>query len=515
MAYADLLCEAARLNGAGTSFVSSGNARSWTEIREVTARIAQSLSERYELKQGMRAAVLMCLSQDQVQLTFALSWLGLTVVPVNTRLSLDELRGVVALADVDVLFWDQAHETKADDLIEATSVGLSIRVDATMLAELEHEVGRPCAPWSASDIAALIFTGGTTGLPKGVMLTHRVMRAMAEVFAEEMAYDSETVYLHSLPVFHVAGLGQLLGVTASGGRHIFYPDSSPASAYSALRNEGVNTLVAVPTSLAVLLDSPLRDDALLAQIRAVGYGGAAISQPLLERLLEALPNAGFRQFYGQTETAVPVAVLRPAHHVLSGPNAGHLFSCGQPCASLVVETHDASGNPTPRGTAGEVVVRGDSLTPGYWRDPERTRELYKDDWLHTGDVGILDEENFLTIVDRLKDVIITGGENVFCPEVENVIARHPDVAECAVVGLPDEIWGEAVHAVVILRPGATVEEGDLRAFCAERLTNYKRPKSIEITTQPLPLSGVGKVMKNILRDQWLAKKRSVAALTEK
>jgi acyl-CoA synthetase (AMP-forming)/AMP-acid ligase II len=471
----------------------------------MTARIAGGLAERFDLKQGDRAAILMGLSWDQVQLTLALSWLGLTIIPVNTRLGGNDMQGVVALAEPDVLFWDQAHERRAAEVVQATAVALSVMVDASLLTDLAREGSRPCAPWSDAHVAAIIFTGGTTGAPKGVMLTQGVMRAMAYAFAHEMAYGADTIYLQSMPVFHVGGLGQLLGVTAKGGCHVFDPESSPAATYSALRNERVNTIAAVPTSLAFLLDSPLRDDALLAQIRAVAYGAAAISQALLERLLEALPNAGFRQFYGQTETAAPVTVLRRDYHVLKGPNAGHLTSCGQPCDGVVVETHDASGNPTPAGTPGEVVVRAEFLPPGYWRDPERTRELYRNDWLHTGDIGVLDTEGFLTIVDRLKDVIITGGENVFCTEVENVIARHPDVAECAVIGLPDELWGEAVHAVVVLRPGAGVDESGLRAFCAEGLGSFKRPKTIEIATQPLPLSGVGKVMKTVLRDRWLAR----------
>lgn len=474
-------------------------------MREETARIAGGLAERYKLKQGDRAGVLMGLFPEQLQLTLALSWLGVTVVPFNTRLSSNELRPVVQLADVDVLFWDRAHESRADDVLGATAAASSVQIDAKALAELGNGVSRPCTRWSDADLAAIVFTGGTTGAPKGVMLTHSVMCAMAHQFAREVGYATDTVYLQSMPIFHVGGLGQLLGVTGKGGCHVFYPETGPAATYSSLRNEGVNTIVAVPTSLALLLDSPLRDDALLAQVRSVAYGATAISQALLERLLDALPNAGFRQFYGQTETAGLGTVLRPPYHVLSGPNAGHLTSCGQPCDGFVIETHDTSGNSTPIGTPGEVVVRGESLPPGYWRDPERTRELFKDGWLHTGDIGILDSDGFLTIVDRLKDVIITGGENVFCTEVENVLARHPDVAQCAVIGLPHELWGEAVHAVVVLRPGATVGEGELRAFCAEGLTDYKRPKSIEITTEPLPLSGVGKVMKKTLRDRWLAK----------
>src|SRR3546814_335650 len=409
MAYAELLCEAALLKGAGRGFGGAGGQRSWTDVRDTTARVAKGLADRFALERGSRVAVLMGPSQDQVLLTFALSWLGVTVVPINTRLGREDMRAVVALADVELLFWDAAHECHASDLKDA-GAARSAEVKAAVLTDLAQGGGCDRADWSDTDIAALVFTGGTTGLPKGVMLTQAVMRAMARSYEAEMGYGPGAVYLHSMPLFHVAGLGQLLGVTASGGCHIFDPAGGPAAIYDALRDEGVNTIIAVPTTLAMLLDSPLRDDELLARIEAVGYGATAISQSLLERLLQALPNAGFRQFYGQTETGASVAVLRPDYHVLSGPSSGHLTSCGQPCADLEIETHDAAGNPTPLGTPGEVVVRGGFLSPGYWRNPERTAELYKHGWLHTGDVGILDAQGFLTIVDRLKDIIITRSE---------------------------------------------------------------------------------------------------------
>jgi acyl-CoA synthetase (AMP-forming)/AMP-acid ligase II len=515
MAYAELLCEAALLNGAGRAFGKNGEERSWADVRDMTARIATGLATHFALERGARVAILMGVSPDHVLLTFALSWLGVTVVPINTRLGTEDMRAVVARGDVELLFRDEANACRAADLVKATGLAQSVEVDAALLAKLAEETGCVRAQWSDDEVAALVFTGGTTGPPKGVVLTQAVMRAMARLFGAEMGYGPDTVYLSSMPIYHVGGLGQLLGVTASGGCHIFDPESGPPAIYRQLREEGVNTIVAVPTTLAMLLDSPLREDGLLAQITTVGYGASGISQPLLERLLVALPNAGFRQFYGQTETAGYATALRPEYHVLNGANAGHLASCGHVCSGMEVQTHDTSGNPTPIGVAGEVVVRSDSLPPGYWRDPERTAELYRDGWLHTGDVGVFDADGFLTIVDRLKDMIITGGENVFCTEVENVIARHPEVEACAVVGVPDQRWGEAVHAVVVVRAGSIVREADLKAFFAERLASFKRPKSIEITTDPLPLSGVGKVMKTILRDRWLAKQSAIMAPTEK
>lgn len=511
MAYAELLNEAARLNGAGVAFGGGVTQRTWSDVRAETARIAGSLAQRLGLKPGDRVAVLMGLSQDQARLTFALSWLGLTVVPLNTRLSLEDMAAVVFQADVEALFWDPPHAERAEELAQGTAVATTLCVDVTELGDLAEGDPLPAAVWEDAQVAALIFTGGTTGKPKGVMLTQAAMRFQANIYASEMNYGRDTVYLHAMPIFHVGGLGQLLGLTLRGGCHLFHPEGGPAAIYAALRDEGLNTICGVPTALAMLLDSPLRDDALLARIQAVGYGASSISEALLERLLVSLPNAGFRQFYGQTESAGTVTALRPPFHVISGPNAGHLTSCGQVCDGFVIETHDAQGRATSPGVPGEIVVRGEHLPPGYWRDAERTAELYRGGWMHTGDVGVFDEEGFLTIVDRLKDMIVTGGENVFCTEVENAITRHPAVAECAVVGLPHDLWGEAVHAVIVLRPGRQASEAELTAYCGRTLTNYKRPKTIEIINEPLPLSGVGKVMKNVLRERCLANRFQAAA----
>ena len=514
MAYAELLSEAALINGNGRAFAGEGGTRSWAEVCDLTARIAAGLATEFSLQRGVRVALLMGISQDQALLSLALSWLGVTIVPVNTRLSTADISVVLRHADVELLFWDGANETCALEVIQGEGVANGAAADTDLLNHLASGVGRARADWGDGDIAALVFTGGTTGMPKGVILPQSMTRAMARTFAAEIGYDRDTVYLSALPLFHVAGLGQLLGVTAGGGCHVFRPAGNPAAIYDALRSEGVNTIVAVPTMLAMLLDPAIRDDDLLKQIRAVGYGGAAIPLPLLERLLQAMPNAGFRQFFGQTETGGLGTALRPEFHVVDGPNAGHLSKCGQLCAGYEVATHDAEGVPTPTGVPGEIVMRGASLTPGYWRDPQRTAELYRGDWLRTGDVGLIDGDGFLRVVDRLKDMIITGGENVYCTEVENVIARHPDVVACAVVGVPNERWGESVHAVVVKRDGSTLHEAELKDFCAEKLSSFKRPKTIEISTDPLPLSGVGKVMKTILRDRALARRQTAQTPSE-
>lgn len=512
MAYAELLEEAARLNGKGAGLVDGATRHSWDEIRSAAAAIAGGLAARHGLRPGDRVGVLMALSRDSALLSFALSWLGITLVPLNTRLSHEDMFAILTLAEVKAFFWDPAHAARAVDLVEALGQPTAMVVDAAVLQDLAKEAALPRAAFEDDDIAALIFTGGTTGKPKGVMLTQASMRFQANLYATEMGYAADTVYLHAMPIFHVGGLGQLLGLTLRGGCHLFNPEGGPAAIYDALRNQGLNTICAVPTALSMLLESPLRDDALLARIRAVGYGASAISDALLERLLVALPNAGFRQFYGQTESAGTVTALRPPYHVVSGPNAGHLTSCGQVCEGFVIETHDADGVATPPGQPGEIVVRGPHLPPGYWRDPDQTADLFRGGWMHTGDIGVLHTDGFLTIVDRLKDMIVTGGENVFCSEVENVIARHPAVAECAVVGVPHPVWGEAVHAVIVLRSDVQASEAELSAYCGRALTSYKRPKTIEFATEPLPLSGVGKVMKNILRERCLAHRPQAAAL---
>jgi long-chain acyl-CoA synthetase len=237
----------------------------------------------------------------------------------------------------------------------------------------------------------------------------------------------------------------------------------------------------------------------LPTLRKITYGGAPMTESSLKRALQALPHTKFFQVYGQTEGGPNISVLNPEYHVLSGEHANKLRSAGHPIPGTDVLILDPEGLPLPANEVGEICVRGLTISPGYWNLPDETSEAHRGGCLHTGDAGYLDEEGFLFIVDRIKDMIITGGENVYSAEVENVICMHPAVAECAVVGIPSERWGESIHAIVRLREGESTTEEELMAHCRQYLAGFKCARSVDFRQEPFPVSGAGKVLKRELR----------------
>jgi long-chain acyl-CoA synthetase len=252
-----------------------------------------------------------------------------------------------------------------------------------------------------------------------------------------------------------------------------------------------------------LVNRPDLDHFDLSSLRYMGYGASAVPEPVIRRALELFPQLTFNQFYGQTEAGGGAVTLRAHQHSLDPSLSHRLRSAGQPINGARVEIQDEGGAEVPRGTWGEICIRSDGLFSGYLNNPERTAQALRDGWLHTGDVGFMDEDGFVYVTDRLKDMIVTGGENVSSSEVEDVILQHPAVASAAVVACPDSDWGERVHAVVVLREGAEVTESEIIDFCRGRIANYKRPKSVSLQREPLPMSAVGKVRKDLLRSRLL------------
>jgi acyl-CoA synthetase (AMP-forming)/AMP-acid ligase II len=266
----------------------------------------------------------------------------------------------------------------------------------------------------------------------------------------------------------------------------------------AIARHRVTDMLLVPTMIQLLVDHPEARDHDLTSLRSVVYGASPISPAVLERAMKTVPGAEFTQAYGMTELSPVATILTPADH-----EAGHLRSAGRAAPHAEVRVVDPAGAPVPAGTVGEVAVRGGHVMQGYWNKPEETAAALRDGWMHTGDGGYLDDQGYLYVVDRIKDMIITGGENVYSTEVENALAAHPAVAQCAVIGVPDDHWGERVHAVIVPHPGASVTLEELRAHAKTLIAGYKAPRSLEIA-QALPLSGTGKVLKRELRQQHAA-----------
>jgi acyl-CoA synthetase (AMP-forming)/AMP-acid ligase II len=352
------------------------------------------------------------------------------------------------------------------------------------------------------DVAALFYTGGTTGLPKGVMLTHANL--IANAFNKILACSLEPtdVFLGAPAMFHVAGIAPLTGLAWLGGRAVTVPMFEPGLCLDTIARHGVTVFLPVPTMLAALVAEQRRQPRDVSSLRLLGHAGSPIAGELIRQAHEVFPDSELAQFYGATETSSVVTRLRREESTLGTDLAG---SCGQPAVGVAVRVVGADGADCHVGEVGEVVVRSNSVTVGYWNDEAATAAALRDGWYHTGDLGYLNDRHYLFVVDRAKDMIVSGAENVYSVEVEDALYRHPAVAEAAVFGVPDEKWGEAVHAIVVLHPGSSADNDELRAHCRELIAGYKVPKVIEITIEPLPKSGPGKILKRVLRDRYLGR----------
>jgi acyl-CoA synthetase (AMP-forming)/AMP-acid ligase II len=311
-------------------------------------------------------------------------------------------------------------------------------------------------------------------------------------------------------MFHLADFTMSMASFIRGNTHAIIPAYSPEAVMEAIQQHRISDILLIPTMIQMLVDHPALADYDLTSLERTIYGASPISQAVLERAMTALPQARFAQAYGQTELSPLCSVLGFEHHTAAGLTSGKLRSAGRPTYCVEAKIVHADGDEVPRGSVGEIAVRGPNVMLGYWKKPEATAAVLGSGWLRTGDGAYMDEEGFIFIVDRMKDMIVSGGENVYSAEVENAVARHPGVAQCAVIGIPSEQWGEAVHAVVVPKPGADLRGDDIKIHCHELIAGYKCPRSVEIV-EALPLSGAGKVLKTVLREPfWKNSERRIA-----
>lgn len=501
-----LLASAAQYAPHAVAMKYQGCTVTWMGLNDRVARRAAHLRT-HVTQPGARVALLAANLPEHMEAAFAVMWAGLVLVPVNTRLSLAEQAYILAHCDCQHLYHDERFAERAAQLAaQVPSVATSLLTPMAKWgtpgdgpAQVEP---MPFTPLEPSSTAAIFYTGGTTGMPKGAQLSHICLMIQGLSAQATYKFDQSTGYLHSTPMFHLADFSASLGAVAGASCHSFLPDFTPAAVLDAVENEGVNSLPLVPTMVAAMLEESPKRPETFRRLRNILYGAAPIAEPVLRRLLQQAPDVNLFQIYGQTELGGACTALPPNYHVLEGPLAGKLGSAGRVVPSFLMRIVDEEGQPLPNGERGEVCVCGPAVMNGYWNDPELTAKTVRNGWLHTGDMGILDDEGFVTIVGRLKDMIISGGENVFAGEVESALAYHDAVAAVAVIGVPDERWGEAVHAVVVLKPGRSATQDELIAHCRERIAHYKCPRSITFRDNPLPLSGVGKVRKVDLQREW-------------
>jgi acyl-CoA synthetase (AMP-forming)/AMP-acid ligase II len=461
------------------------------------ARHAAALHAR-GVRAGDRVAMLSPNNDALVVQLFACWWLGAVACPLNVRWSVAELRHALGDCGARLLLVDAVHAGAASELqdIAASLPAEALAAQAQQLRPLED------SRTGGDALASILYTGGTTGRAKGVMLSHANFWCASMTRGAELNNSPASITLLVAPLFHVAGLGRLIGQSIVGGGCITMPQFRPAAAIEAIENHGITDIIVVPTMLQSLLDDPAFDPARVKSLDRIAFGAAPMPPDLLDRALAAWPHAEFFQAYGLTETAGAVCINLPANHTALARESGRLASVGRAGLGAEIRVVDEQGRDVPRGTVGEIVVRGPMVTSGYWGQPEATAQALRDGWFHTGDGGRMDVDGYLSIADRLKDMVISGGENVYPAEVEAALRSHPAVADAAVIGVPDERWGEAVHAVVVLRASHAGGEATLRdelgPWCRRLLAGYKCPRSIEFTAA-LPLSAAGKVLKTQLR----------------
>jgi long-chain acyl-CoA synthetase len=512
------LKRAAQVNRHGLATIDGGRKQTWEEFEQRVAKLAGALRA-LGLESGGRVAILSFNSDRYLEYFFAVPWAGGIIVPLNVRLALSELVYILNDSGAQILVIDDAHTAKLPDLIaEASTIQHIIHADSNdALGEfLNHEAileaarPTPDVGRSGNDVAGIFYTGGTTGLSKGVMLTHTNLVSNAMVSLLNIYEGESWTYLHSAPMFHIADCQWNVGVTLHAGTHVFMPKFTPEEMLRAIETYQITHCALVPTMVNMLCNAEGREKYDVSSLRGMNYGGSPMPPALIVKARQAFPHCRFFQGYGQTETAPNISMLLDKFHDPDGPFANKLASAGQPVFTVEVKIVDAHGQNMPRGAIGEIATRGPNVMAGYWNQPEETARALRDGWMHTGDLGYMDEDGFLYVVDRMKDMIISGGENVYSAEVEKVIYQHAAVAMCAVIAVPDDKWGEAVHAVVVPRQGQSLSGEEIIAYCRQHIAGYKCPRTVEIRYEPLPMSGAGKILKRELRTPfWEGKARAV------
>jgi acyl-CoA synthetase (AMP-forming)/AMP-acid ligase II len=498
----------AQLRGHHTAIIEPGRRLSWAEVEDRVSRFASALLS-LGVRHGDRIAVMADNAGWHIEAYFAIPWAGAAIAPVNTRWALPEIVDGLNDCEPRVMIVDDAHlDLLPGVLAGAPSIEIVISTGAVTpdgAHDLETLIAAsaPIAPELVphDQLAGIFYTGGTTGRSKGVMLSQANLYMHSLMMTAEDMFHTDSVGLHVAPMFHLADVGTVMGVTMSGGSHVCLPRFEPEATLKAIQEHGVTETYLVSTMLRAVLDHPNFDDYDLSSLRSMIYGASPIAEALLTRALEKIPGAGFMQRYGMTETTGFFCLLKPQYQFVGGPK---LRSAGQPIHGMDVRIVDEHGKEVPRGTVGEVTASGPTVMLGYWRRPEETAQALRGGRMYTGDLAHMDEDGFVFVADRLKDMIISGGENIYSGEVENALYRHPAVQQCAVIGVPNERWGEAVHAVIVPRAGQELSSEVLDAHCRSLIAAYKCPKSYEFRTEPLPLTGAGKVRKYSLREPYWA-----------
>ena len=483
-----LLRRAAHLRGDGLAMADDERSISWNEFVDRVARLAAGLVS-FGMQRGDRVAILAENSARYLETYFAAPWGGGIVTPLNYRLASAELAAIIEDSGAKILVVDAVHSEAGAELAARTNCRHVIFAAPEPPARPEwrpyEELVAKSAPVpdagrSGDDVAAIVYTSGSTGSPKGVMHSHANIVAAGFAVAAGYQLDEATVSLISGPLFHVGATGLAIPTLMAGGALSILPRFDAGRALERVEQHRVTVLNGVPTMLRMMLEQPGCGSRDLTSLLRVPFGGAPMPPTLLKELLVVMPRARFLHSFGMTETVSSCTMLPDEWLREERRTANKFNSIGRVMLGSEISIRDPADHDVPPGTIGEIVVRGPCVMRGYWNKPELTAQTLRGGWLHTGDVGLLDDDGWLHLTDRAKDLIIRGGENVGCIEIEDRLAAHPDVVEAAVIGVPDADLGEAVHAVVQVADGAPVTAGDLQSWVAEALADFKVPATVDV-----------------------------------
>ncbi|MCC6363988.1 MAG: AMP-binding protein [Bryobacterales bacterium] len=496
MLYGVTLARAARCFASSPAIASDAGSLTYAGLRERVDRLAaQFLSK--GLKPGDRLGMLLLNCPEFIEIILACARTGIIAVPLNTRYARAEVDAVAADCEPRAMIRHSALPEPSQ------------RAEWEVVLDqepLEGSDGELPAPFHEPDaVFGLFYTSGTTGRAKGVMLTHRNLLANTMACLPVFQMTPGSCYLHAAPMFHLADFPGMLLALASGACQTTIPRFDAEAFCSTVARHRASVTVLIPTMINFLTLYPRLGNYDLSSLELMLYGGSPIAPEVLKRAREKFPGTKFMQGYGMTEASPILTLLLDEHHAPE-----RMLSCGRPPFGVEVKVVRPDGETADLGEAGEIAGRGANVMKGYWNQPEATAQAIRNGWLHTGDIGMQDEEGFFYLVDRSKDMIVTGGENVYSTEVEAALYAHPAVREAAVIGIPDPQWGELVTACVVLKDDAALTDKDLMEFCRERLANYKIPRRVVFYSGELPKSGTGKILKRALREPfWEGRARRV------
>lgn len=501
-----------------TAVVCGANRFNYAQFADRVARLAGALRAQ-GVEPGDRVAFLSTNCHRLLEAYYGVIEAGAVLLPLNVRLAPQELAYILNDSGAKLLFLQEmflpAVESFRGSLTGVQSFFLSdADPNRPWLAPKNYEaLFAESEPYRSdfmavdeNSLAELFYTSGTSANPKGVMLTHRNIYLHAMQACLALNYPREVVELHTIPLFHANGWGAAHYTTFLGGKHVMVPRFDPPEVFRLIQDERAKSCNLVPTMATALVNCAEREKYDLSSLERVTLGGAACS-PTLVREVEAKLGCTCFGGYGLTETT-PVLTISPVKPDLDVPESRRIETqamTGYAIPGVELRVADADGNDVPRDgkSIGEILARGDSVMAGYWKQPEATTEAFRGGWFHTGDMAVWNEDAYLLILDRKKDIIVSGGENISSLEVEKAVLTNPAVLEIAIVPIPDAKWGEVPHAIVVLKPGAKLTEADLIAFCRERIAHYKCPRSAEFVAQ-LPKTGTGKILKRDLRKKYWA-----------